>query len=223
MRPPVKKVAEMNPDPLQGDLFGDDGPEVLGLDGADVVIHRNHFDATESTTFFEHLQDEIPWNQEETLLFGKRVAIPRLTAWFGDQHGNYSYSGIEMTPHPWTTLLAEIRDRVDEIAETKFNSVLLNLYRDGNDSVDWHADDEPELGPTPIIGSVSFGATRRFNLRPRDRSLPTVSVDLNHGDVLVMSGPMQRSWQHQIPKTQRSVGPRVNLTFRTVTLQNAGP
>lgn len=212
----------MNPGPQQGDLFGGDGPEMLDLDGADVVIHRNHFDATEATRFFEHLQDEVPWNQEETILFGKRMVIPRLTAWFGDQHGNYSYSGIKMTPHPWTTLLTEIRDRVGEIAATKFNSVLLNLYRDGTDSVDWHADDEPELGPTPIIGSVSLGATRRFNLRPRDRSVPAVSVDLNHGDVLVMSGPMQSSWQHQAPKTQRSVGPRINLTFRTVLLQNSG-
>ena len=140
----------MNPDAQQGDLFGGDGPEMLDLDGADVVIHRNHFDATEAKRFFEHLQDEVPWKQEETILFGKRVAIPRLTAWFGDQHGNYSYSGIKMTPHPWTTLIAEIRDRVGEIAVTKFNSVLLNLYRDGTDSVDWHADDEPELGSRPV-------------------------------------------------------------------------
>jgi alkylated DNA repair dioxygenase AlkB len=207
--------------PPQQSLFNDPAAERLGLDGADVVIHRNYLEADEADRYFNVLRDEVEWKQEEALLFGKRQPIPRLTAWFGDSQGTYTYSGIKMTPTPWTEVLAEIRDRTGMVAETEFNSVLLNLYRDGQDSVGWHADDEPELGPEPTIGSVSLGATRRFHLRPKDGSLETVSVELHHGDVLVMRGPMQRAWQHQLPKTQRAVGPRINLTFRTVEFEQA--
>ena len=207
--------------PPQQSLFNDPAAERLGLDGADVVIHRNYLEADEADRYFNVLRDEVEWKQEEALLFGKRQPIPRLTAWFGDSQGTYTYSGIKMTPTPWTEVLAEIRDRTGMVAETEFNSVLLNLYRDGQDSVGWHADDEPELGPEPTIGSVSLGATRRFHLRPKDGSLETVSVELHHGDVLVMRGPMQRAWQHQLPKTQRAIGPRINLTFRTVESEQA--
>ena len=210
----------MSGDPRQGDLFNTSGVEKLNLDGADVVIHRHHFDAEEADRFFDALHEKADWGQEEMLLFGKRQPIPRLTAWYGD-HQTYTYSGIAMSPQPWTDLLAEIRDRTGEVAETHFNSVLLNLYRDGQDSVAWHSDDEPELGPEPTIGSVSFGEVRRFHLRRRDRSSETVSVDLQHGDVLVMRGPMQHSWEHQVPKTQRAVGSRINLTFRTIDLDHA--
>lgn len=207
--------------PPQQSLFNDPAAERLGLDGADVVIHRNYLETDEADRYFNVLRDEVGWKQEEALLFGKRQPIPRLTAWFGDSQGTYTYSGIKMTPTPWTEVLAEIRDRTGTVAETEFNSVLLNLYRDGQDSVGWHADDEPELGPEPTIGSVSLGATRRFHLRPKDGSLETVSVELHHGDVLVMRGPMQHAWQHQLPKTQRIVGPRINLTFRTVEFEQA--
>lgn len=207
----------MNDDSLQGGLFDAPHLEELDLDGADVVIHRHFFGAEEADSYFKTLHDDVGWGREETLMFGRRQQIPRLTAWFGDRLKDYTYSGITMTPNPWTDLLAEIRDRTGALAGTHFNSVLLNLYRDGRDGVAWHADDEPELGPEPIIGSVSLGATRRFHLRPRDRSSETVSVDLEHGDVLVMRGPTQHSWQHQVPKTAKAVGPRINLTFRQVS------
>jgi len=208
----------MDQDPRQGELFSTPEVEHLDLEGADVVIHRSCFSIEEADRYFNTLRDEVEWKQEETLLYGRRQPIPRLTAWFGDSQGTYTYSGIKMTPMPWTEVLAEIRDRTGVVAETEFNSVLLNLYRDGQDSVGWHADDEPELGPEPTIGSVSLGATRRFHLRPKDGSLETVSVELHHGDVLVMRGPMQHAWQHQLPKTQRAIGPRINLTFRIVEL-----
>ena len=211
----------MGQDLQQGDLFPTPRVEELNLERADVVVHRHYFLAEDADRYFNVLRDEVEWKQEEALLFGKRQPIPRLTAWFGDSQGTYTYSGIKMTPTPWTEVLAEIRDRTGMVAETEFNSVLLNLYRDGQDSVDWHADDEPELGPEPTIGSVSLGATRRFHLRPKDGSLETVSVELHHGDVLVMRGPMQHAWQHQLPKTQRAVGPRINLTFRTVEFEQA--
>ena len=211
----------MDQDPRQGEMFSTPEVEHLDLEGADVVIHRGCFSAEEADRYFNTLRDEVEWKQEETLLYGRRQPIPRLTAWFGDSQGTYTYSGIKMTPMLWTEVLAEIRDRTGVVAETEFNSVLLNLYRDGQDSVGWHADDEPELGPEPTIGSVSLGATRRFHLRPKDGSLETVSVELHHGDVLVMRGPMQHAWQHQLPKTQRAIGPRINLTFRTVGLNQA--
>ncbi len=205
--------------PPQQSLFNDPAAERLGLDGADVVIHRNYLEADEADRYFNVLRDEVEWKQEEALLFGKRQPIPRLTAWFGDSQGTYTYSGIKMRPTPWTEVLAEIRDRTGMVAETKFNSVLLNLYRDGQDSVGWHADNEPELGPAPTIGSVSLGETRRFHFRHIDGSQETVSVELHHGDVVVMRGSTQQIWQHQVPKTQRTVGPRINLTFRTVEFE----
>ena len=206
----------MTTDPRQGDLFCTPGREELDLDGANVVIHRHYFNMADADRFFDTLYEEVDWRQEHLLLYGKRQPIPRLTAWYGDPSETYAYSGITMSPAPWTDLLAEIRDRTGQVAETQFNSVLLNLYRDGRDSVAWHSDDEPELGPEPTIGSVSLGETRRFHLSRRDGSSETVPIDLQHGDVLVMRGPMQRTWKHQVPKTQTPVGPRINMTFRTI-------
>jgi len=206
--------------PPQQSLFNDPATERLDLGGgADVVIHRCYFPVEEAGRYFNVLHDEVEWKQEEAFLFGKRQPIPRLTAWFGDNQRTYTYSGIKMTPTPWTEVLAEIRDRTAMVAETKFNSVLLNLYRDGQDSVGWHADNESELGPAPTIGSVSLGETRRFHFRHIHGSQETVSVELHHGDVVVMRGSTQQIWQHQVPKTQRTVGPRINLTFRTVEFE----
>ena len=199
----------------QAGLF-DSATENLALEGGNVVIHRGYFETTDADRYFEELLAEVNWSQEEVFLYGKIHPIPRLTAWYGDPFHTYTYSGIEMRPEAWTPLLAEIRDRTAEVAEATFNSLLLNLYRTGLDHVAWHADDEPELGSNPVIGSVSLGATRRFHLRPKTKSAETVLIDLRHGDVLVMSGPTQQCWLHQLPKTQKPIGARINLTFRTV-------
>jgi alkylated DNA repair dioxygenase AlkB len=160
---------------------------------------------------FHALLDSIAWGQEEATIMGRRVAIPRLTAWHGE--AGYVYSGIAMVPAPWTPPLLELRARAEEIAGQPFNSVLLNLYRDGRDSVSWHADNEPGLGRDPVIASVSLGATRRFQLKHR-RQDARVAVDLGHGSCLIMAGATQHHWLHQLPKTAQPVGPRINLTFR---------
>jgi alkylated DNA repair dioxygenase AlkB len=199
--------------PHQQGLFDDAGGP--GLRDADVEIHRTAIDGPAADRFFDHLVEATPWTQEETVMFGKKHQIPRLTSWHGDPLHTYSYSGIHNEPEPWTPALIEIRDLTQDLADTTFNSVLLNLYRDGNDGVSWHADDEPELSDQPVIGSVSLGASRRFQFRRRDGG-SIESIDLHHGDILVMSGPTQRFWLHQIPKTAKEVGPRINLTFRKI-------
>nr|WP_262905429.1 alpha-ketoglutarate-dependent dioxygenase AlkB [Hymenobacter nitidus] len=168
---------------------------------------------------FAELEQTIAWRHESIKLFGKLVPQPRLTAWHGDPSARYSYSGLSWEPQPWTPALQALRTLVEEATQTGFNSVLLNLYRAGHDSMGWHADNEPELGPEPVIASVSLGATRRFRLKPRD-PLATphapVSLELASGSLLLMRGPTQQHWLHAVPKTTQPVGPRLNLTFRRI-------
>ena len=167
------------------------------------------------------LQQSVAWTQGEIVIFGKVTPLPRLTAWYGDEGAGYEYSGIRNEPLEWTAELARLRDEVGEAAGVSFNSVLLNLYRDGSDSVSWHSDDEPELGPDPTIASVSLGATRRFKLRHK-ATRETVVRDLEDGSLLLMSGNSQRLWEHCITKTRRPVGKRINLTFRVVGTEVQG-
>jgi alkylated DNA repair dioxygenase AlkB len=144
------------------------------------------------------------------------MPIPRLTAWYGDQGKSYTYSGIEQHPEHWNPTLKLIKSKIEQIAQVSFNSVLLNLYRDGKDSVSWHSDDEPELGENPIIASVSFGATRRFSLRNKHSKNHKIDIDLASGSFLLMQGETQHFWQHQIAKTAKEIQPRINLTFRII-------
>jgi len=196
-----------------------DAIERVELPNADITLHRGLFDLSEAENHFQGLLSEIHWQQEQISMFGKTSDIPRLTAWYGDEDKPYTYSGIQMQPLPWTERLLAIKTRVESISHTVFNSVLLNQYRDGSDKVDWHADDEPELGLNPVIGSVSLGGTRDFNFRSKDDDSSgkrtTETVELRHGDVLLMSGETQRYWNHQIPKRAKA-SPRINLTFRTI-------
>ena len=143
---------------------------------------------------------------------GRRVAIPRLTAWFGD--GDYTYSGIRNVPTPWIKELLEVKGIAERCAGGCFNSVLANLYRDGRDSVSWHADDEAGMGSSPVIASISLGAVRQFRMRHKTFRDQSIAIDLPHGSCLVMAGTMQQFWQHAVPKTARDVGARINLTFR---------
>jgi alkylated DNA repair dioxygenase AlkB len=147
---------------------------------------------------------------------GRRLPIPRLTAWHGQ--AGYVYSGIRMAPAPWTPPLLELKDIAEALAGQPFNSVLLNLYRHGRDSVSWHADNEPGLGRNPVIASISLGAERRFQLKHR-RTGERLSVDLAHGSCLIMAGATQHHWLHQLPKIAQPVGPRINLTFRAMTAE----
>ncbi|SHK10510.1 alpha-ketoglutarate-dependent dioxygenase AlkB family protein [Hymenobacter psychrotolerans] len=191
----------------------------LALPDAEVLLDPHFLPPDTADALLIELTRTIAWRQEPIRLFGKEVLQPRLTAWHGDATAHYQYSGLALAPQPWTPALLELRKQVEAATATQFNSVLLNLYRAGQDSMGWHADDEPELGPAPVIASVSLGETRRFRLKPRDPQRTPhapVALDLASGSLLVMRGATQQHWLHAVPKTARPVGPRLNLTFRAV-------
>lgn len=186
--------------------------ELLPCDGS-VVLYPDALAPAAAARLFALLQTTIAWRQEIATLMGRRIPIPRLTAWHGA--AGYVYSGIRLTPAPWTPPLLELKAVAERLAGQTFDSVLLNLYRDGRDSVSWHADNETGLGRDPVIASVSLGAVRRFQLKHRRRP-ERLTLDLPHGSCLIMAGATQHHWLHQLPKTSREVGPRINLTFRTL-------
>lgn len=186
------------------------------LDG-EVLVYPQFFGREESDRFFAQLQSNLEWRQDLIRVFGREVRIPRLNAWYGDEGKTYTYSGNSMSPLLWTPTLTLIKERIEKEIGLNFNSVLANLYRDGKDSVSWHSDDEPELGINPVIASVSFGETRRFQLRHKsNKELKKVEIALTHGSLLIMKGATQHYWKHQIPKTAKKIGARINLTFRVV-------
>jgi len=186
------------------------------LPDADVTFYPHLFSDEESDRLLDELKRSTAWRQERIETDHATIPFPRLTAWYGDPGRTYTYSKITMEPEPWTEPLLEIRARIEKVSPTTFNSVLLNLYRDGRDGVGWHSDDEPELGEMPVIGSVSFGATRSFVLRHKKPNVLPVEIELTHGSYLLMQGPTQRFWKHQVPKTTDPVEPRINLTFRRI-------
>ncbi|MBH8561688.1 alpha-ketoglutarate-dependent dioxygenase AlkB [Nostoc sp. CENA67] len=189
----------------------------LSVPDAEITLYHSYFTVKESDEILQRLFMEVNWRQDKIKCYGKEINLPRLTAWYGDIGKNYTYSKITMNPIPWTPVLLWIKKRVEEIAQVSFNSVLLNFYRDGKDSVSWHSDDEPELGKDPIIYSVSFGGERKFQLRHKfQKKLEKIEFNLTHGSLLIMKGKTQEYWQHQIPKTTKLVMPRINLTFRII-------
>ena len=200
----------------QQSLFQGPSVEEFELPGADLTLHKSVWVQPDGDLLCQQLVEELEWSQDKISMFGQVHDVPRLNAWYGDRNCSYSWSGIQMSPMEWTPTLSSIRQRVIELAGEEFNSVLANLYRDGSDKVDWHADDEQVLGLTPIIASVSFGASRKFRLRRKDRSLTATDIVLDSGDVLVMRGPPQQLWEHQVPRSKMVKEPRVNLTFRKV-------
>jgi alkylated DNA repair dioxygenase AlkB len=190
--------------------------EVITIDGY-VSLYENLFDLEESQHLFLELLNQITWQQENIKRFGRSIPLPRLTAWYGDASKSYTYSGITMNPLIWTPPLLSIKNKIEKITKHHFNSVLLNQYRHGKDSVAWHSDDEPELGKEPIIASVSFGATRQFMLKHKFKAdIKPISLNLNNGSLLLMKGKTQECWLHQVPKTGKEVATRINLTFRTI-------
>ena len=182
--------------------------------------HPLLFDPQEQSLLMNALQKEIPWKQEHIKLFGKTHPTPRLTAWYGDEHCVYKYSGVVNQPFPWTPSLLIIKTRIENLSNgATFNCVLLNFYRDGSDKMGWHSDDEKELGPNPSIASVSFGATRRFDFKHKTEAHNKFSIHLESGSLLLMQGDMQHHWLHQIPTQKRIQEPRINLTFRYIPPQ----
>ena len=185
--------------------------------GLGLTLIRGAVGSAAADAAFAALRTKVTWHQDHLKMFGKLIPVPRLEAWVADEGLDYTYSGIHHDPDPWIDELVELRDLSSSHTGTRFNSVLCNLYRDGSDGVDWHADDEPEFGQMPVIASLSLGATRRFDLRRVDDHSIKVELELHHGDLVIMSGTTQTLWRHRVPKTKKSVGERINLTFRTVT------
>ncbi len=209
----------------QPSLFDDTAPgarrggvlvEHLDLPDADLDWFPAFFSGEERDRLFADVRSTTAWEQATVRMYGKEVPIPRLQAWYGDPGKAYAYSGIAMEAQAWTPALAAIRRRLEAVLGSSFNSVLANLYRDGRDGVAWHADDEPELGAEPVIASVSLGATRTFQLRHNEDPDLVHTIELPAGSVLVMRGPTQHRWRHQLAKTSRAVGERINLTYRTI-------
>jgi alkylated DNA repair dioxygenase AlkB len=190
--------------------------ERLPMEDADVSILRGLDTHASYQTILRKLLEQPKWQQREMTFYGRKVVQPRLTAWYGDAGRTYLYSGIKNTPLPWTDVLRELRRRVEDCTDARFNSVLLNLYRNENDSMGFHSDDEKELGQEPVIASLSFGATRTFIFKHKHKKRDLVKLPLDEGTVLLMRGPTQANWQHAINKESRPCGPRVNLTFRQI-------
>lgn len=190
--------------------------EKIVLPQAEILFWPYLFGKEKSQMWFELLLNHIQWRQEQIAMYGKQVKVPRLSAWYADAGQNYVYSGIRHHPTIWSKPLLALKKKVEEFAGVSFNSVLCNLYRDGNDGVSWHSDDEPELGRNPIIASLSFGETRRFELRKKDDHAQKFKLNLFSGSCLIMQGETQHAWHHQIPKSSISLQARINLTFRSI-------
>jgi len=201
----------------QQSLFTED-TILFDLPDAELHYRPQFFPKPTADRLLQELMEKIEWTQNKIRFYGKESLVPRLEAWYGDHGKSYAYSGIQMNPKPWTKELVEIKEAIEKEASVPFNSVLINYYRDGKDRVAWHSDDEKELGQNPIIGSVSLGAERKFKLRHKkykENGLKT-EIMLQHGSFLLMKGPTQHHWMHEIPRTAKPIGPRINLTFRII-------
>jgi alkylated DNA repair dioxygenase AlkB len=200
------------------ELFPDNDQLVcIPMQGAEVYYQSRIALGATADAIMQELIASIPWRAENIVVWGKTYAQPRLTAWYGDEGCDYTYSGIHLMPLPWSALLLDLKRRVESIANTTFNSVLLNYYRDHRDSMGFHSDDESELGEQPVIVSLSLGEERTFIFKHKTaKTVPPVRLKLASGSLLLMKGATQRYWSHGIDKETRLCGPRVNLTFRCI-------
>lgn len=192
---------------------------VIDLPQADLEYWPQWLTPDCANEWLEALVNETPWERPEIKLYGRSFKVPRLVAWYGDPEAHYRYSGLLHEPQPWTLLLSQIREQVQAQVGGHLNGVLLNLYRDGQDAMGWHSDDEPELGRNPVVASLNLGAARRFDFRRKGASRIEWSLELEHGSLLVMRGTTQHHWQHQIARTRKVTEPRLNLTFRQLILR----
>jgi alkylated DNA repair dioxygenase AlkB len=194
--------------------------EVQGLtlnqDRGELLCYPDWLEEVEQQHYFSCLLEALAWKTESLMIAGRQVQSPRLVAWYGDPGVSYRYSGIRYEALPWHQDLLNLRKRLCEQFDARINSVLANLYRNGKDSVSWHADSEPELGRNPEIFSLSLGTSRFFDFRLYDRSQPKQRIELTPGSLLIMRGPFQHYWQHQVPKQLKISEARINLTFRYI-------
>jgi len=195
--------------------------EELPLADAAVQFDPRWLSPAQADALFDALRPAIDWEVHRIRLFGRLVDSPRLSSWIGDPGASYVYSGARFEPRPWPVPLLALRERVGAVAGERFNSVLANLYRDGRDAMGWHSDDETELGPRPVIASLSLGATRRFVFKHRREPGRKLVLELPHGSLLLMRGDTQSNYRHALPRTARPLGPRINLTFRRIHAEAA--
>lgn len=188
----------------------------LDLPGAELAFDPTWLPPVQADAMLADLLAAIPWEVHRIRLFGREVDSPRLSCWIGDADAAYTYSDTRFEPRPWPDMLLPIRERLARELAVDFNSVLANLYRNGGDSMGWHSDAEAELGPRPVIASLSLGAERRFVLKSRADPATKLAIALPHGSLLAMRGQTQRNFRHALPKTARPVAPRINLTFRRI-------
>ncbi|MHA7128179.1 alpha-ketoglutarate-dependent dioxygenase AlkB family protein [Algoriphagus namhaensis] len=200
---------------MQKGLFAEQKANILPHHG-ECAYYPEFFSEKKSLDYFDRLKNEIPWRQEPIKIFGKEVMQPRLTALCGDPSVPYGYSGIRMKADPFTDALLEIKNAIEKESQLTFTHVLMNYYRDGQDSMGWHRDNESELGPNPAIASVSFGVPREFQFRFYTDKSEKISIELQSGSLLLMTGETQHHWEHQLPKRKKIHGSRINLTFRRI-------
>jgi alkylated DNA repair dioxygenase AlkB len=196
-------------------IFDTGRQNILPFDG-EAYLYPNFYEEDGVYELFEELKHTILWKQDKMKIYGKMVNFPRLTSWYADNEQTYTYSGVVNIPIPFTPLLKMIKVAAEQLCDKQFNSALLNYYRNGGDSMGWHSDDERELSENPVIASTSFGATRIFEFKHKVQKNAKVSVALNNGSLLTMQGPTQHNWLHQVPKTAKQPGPRINITFRDI-------
>jgi alkylated DNA repair dioxygenase AlkB len=197
------------------------GKGLLDIEDGVFEYWPGFLDQKEASLTFAALQSKIHWHTPRVFVYGRWIDSPRQSAWYGDREAVYRYSGTINEPIPWLPELKNLGERLNDFCKSEFNSVLANHYRSGSDSMGWHSDDEKELGPEPVIASISLGDERRFLLRHRRRKeLQTHEITLENGSLLLMRGESQRAWRHSIPKTRRAVAPRINLTYRHIMPAN---
>jgi alkylated DNA repair dioxygenase AlkB len=203
---------------MQQSLFGSEYDSTvihLNMPDAEVLYYPDFIPAQEANHYLESLRQSLDWRQEKITLYGKAFDVPRLQAWYGDKDSQYQYSNLTMQPNPWTKELKLLKQKCESKTKDTFNSVLENLYRDGNDGMGRHADDEPELGHNPVIASVSLGQTRNLDFYHK-HTKQKVRIPLENGSLLLMRGTTQNHWQHALAKTKKVLLPRINLTFRKI-------
>jgi len=187
---------------------------LLPFDG-ELYLYRSFYAASQAQQLFQQLLTQIDWQQERLFIYGRWCNVPRLMAWYGDKGVHYRYSGVDHAPLPWLPLLSQLKQDVEVHCQHPFNSMMANLYRNGQDSMGCHADDEKELGKNPVIASLSFGASRTLRFKHVERGAK-MDIELENGDLLLMAGCIQHHWRHELPKTRKPKSARINLTFRKI-------
>lgn len=209
-------LADVNPQQISF-LVVSRSMEKIQLQDGLLYYQHDFLDAQSAYTLYKLLQEECSWQQDRIQLFGKQHKIPRLQTFQGEPGLEYRYSNLTLQTKPWHPEVAAIKREIEQCCSSRFNAVLMNLYRDGQDSMGWHSDDEPELGQNPVIASLSLGGERRFLLRHRtDKTIAKHEAILTSGSLLIMAGSTQHYWQHSIPRTAKAVSSRINLTFRQI-------